>query len=125
MKNIIVNKKTADVTIDYQENFLDTADLKEIKEILSEKNLSLETHTHPPKIIGGIEELFPVISVLFTPESVNFMSSVVGNLFYDIAKNICKYIYNSLKKKTYYTRITTRCAYYYWKATFYPTKCIR
>ncbi len=102
MKDTIIDKKTADVKIDYQENFLDTTDLKKIEEILNEKELSLDARSHPGRIIGGIEDFFPEISVLFSPEVVNLMVSITGAFLYDIAKMVCKSIYNSLKKKPHY-----------------------
>lgn len=75
------------IGLEYLSGSFDTDELAEIEKYLNEKGLSFRTRETRPRMIMGIEELFPQIRVYISPDIVNQVDlGIATNLIYDVLK---------------------------------------
>lgn len=75
------------VWIDYLQDSFTSDDIEELAECLDRENILLRTHVHRPQYIGGIEQLFPQIRILLSPEIVNAVGTgILTNGIYEVLK---------------------------------------
>ena len=88
------------VAIDYLEGAFTEDELQEIDLVLTENQITLAVHSHEPRQMMAVEELFPQIRiVLSSPIVRDILIGAAGSAFYDVVKiAICK-IHAALKTK--------------------------
>lgn len=96
------NKKPMrnEIVIDYLENAFTEDELDNLSEILSDANLSIWGHSHKPKHINGIEDLFAQITVILPPDLLQQI--VIGltiNGLYDCIKFFFSSLWRIIKTK--------------------------
>jgi hypothetical protein len=91
------------ISIDYLEGSFSESELNELKEILESSQFSLTTSSHEPINIGGIEELFPQIKMLVSPDIVNaIILGLVTSGAYDTLKTTLMFIYHKIRAKQFW-----------------------
>lgn len=92
--------KSNEIVIDYLENAFTEDELDNLSEMLSEANLSIWGHSHRPKHINGIEDLFAQITVILPPDLLQQI--VIGlaiNGMYDCIKAFFSNLWRIIKTK--------------------------
>ncbi len=92
--------KSNEIVIDYLENTFTEDELDNLSEMLSEANLSIWGHSHRPKHINGIEDLFAQITVILPPDLLQQI--VIGltiNGLYDCIKLFFSSLWKIIKTK--------------------------
>ncbi len=88
------------MAIDYLENSFTKEELHLIEDTLKEGSIKLLTRSHTPKHIAGVEEFFPQIMMLLSPDIVSLIcQGLLTNALYDALKSSVIHIYSSIKKK--------------------------
>lgn len=88
------------MAIDYLENSFTKEELLIIEDALKEGSIKLLTHSHTPKHIAGVEEFFPQIMLLLSPDIVSLIcQGLLTNALYDALKTSVIHVYSAIKKK--------------------------
>lgn len=86
--------------IDYLEGTFNKEDLDDIENYLNKKSISLYASSHHPKQIMGIEDLFPQIGIMLSPDIVhNICMNLLSCALYDAIKQTLCYIWKKIKLK--------------------------
>lgn len=88
------------VAIDYLEGAFTQDELQEIDSVLAENQITLAIHSHEPRHMMAVEELFPQIRIILSSPIVrDILIGASGSAVYDVVKTaICK-IHAALKTK--------------------------
>lgn len=96
-----IKPKSNDVVIDYLENAFTEEELENLSGLLNECNLSIWGHSHKPRQINGIEELFAQITVSLPPDLLYQLAiGFVTNGGYDCVKTFFVHFWRIIKTKT-------------------------
>ena len=88
------------IAIEYLQGLLLPEDIDALNCSLNDTSLSLEFKSYPPRIMAGIEELFPNIAIYLSSDLVSgIIIGVIANGVFDGIKSTFKLIYDRVKTK--------------------------
>ena len=86
------------IAIDALQGALSAENIKELEECVVGKDICIETYSHSPRYMNGIEDLYAQIQVICSQELIlAIFTGVLGSGIYDVLKTFLCKLYSKMK----------------------------